>query len=130
VVQFPVMAEDTRNFWGKVGAAVRAQRTSLGLRQVELAKRAGVDAKTISKMEAGYGPFRDLTLAAVSRVLWGDDQADVLERVADGDRPPRGSRRPDVDPEEAVKRSPEFSEDDKEAIVAVIRQLRRRRQAS
>lgn len=126
--QFADMAEETRQ-WGKVAAAVRAQRTALGWNQRTLARRADRDPKTISKMEQGWGPFQDLTLTAVSRALWGDDNPDVLAVVAEGGRPPRSAKKADIDPEEVIKRSPEFSDGDKEAIVAVIRQLRRRRHA-
>jgi transcriptional regulator with XRE-family HTH domain len=120
--------------WERVAAAVRSRRIQMGLSQAAAARKAKVGGRTWSEVESATGPKRLLTLAAMSRFLFGPEYADALERVANGGRPPRLSHsvaQEQLDPVEAVRRAVDIPEDGKDAIIFMIENYRngQRRQA-
>ena len=52
-----------------IGRKVRELRTKLGLRGVDLAKKAGLSQAQVSRLENGLQPFRSATLIKLARVL-------------------------------------------------------------
>lgn len=55
--------------WRALGRAVKARRVALRMSQDDLAEKAGVGVNTVSNIEKGSGPRRDLTLAAIEDAL-------------------------------------------------------------
>ncbi|GAA2070986.1 helix-turn-helix domain-containing protein [Williamsia deligens] len=79
----------------EVGAKVGLRRRALGLDVAELARTAGVDAKTIRSMEGGDRWPRDSTVAKIERALGWEPGS--VEAVANGGEPVvRGSDDLDV----------------------------------
>lgn len=52
-----------------LGSAVRERRAELGLRQSELAARAGIDHRVLSRLERGERPFRVAELVALAAAV-------------------------------------------------------------
>jgi transcriptional regulator with XRE-family HTH domain len=68
----------------RVGAGIRAVRIRRGLRQVDLAKRAGVSQGLVSRIERGH--FEGVTIDALRRVAAAlDIRLDVVARWRAGD---------------------------------------------
>lgn len=72
--------------WTRLAGAVRARRDELGLKQVELAERAGLSEPTVRVIEgARRSSYQRSTLRALATALgWTPDSAD---RVLRGDQP-------------------------------------------
>jgi transcriptional regulator with XRE-family HTH domain len=76
---------------GVVAQRVRAERMRLGMLQIDLAKKAGVNASTIYSLEAATNPTL-LTLIRVAEALGvpvsrllADDERGSKEAIASGD---------------------------------------------
>jgi transcriptional regulator with XRE-family HTH domain len=69
---------------GRFGSAIRSVRQRRGWRQSDLAKRAGVSASTVSRLERGHpGTFSLTTIRAVASAL--DIRVDLVARWRAGD---------------------------------------------
>lgn len=77
------MTEATETGRRAAARAVRARRGTLGLSQLEVARRAGVDVKTIYNLETGERWPIARTLAAISAVL--GLSLEHLLAIADGE---------------------------------------------
>jgi transcriptional regulator with XRE-family HTH domain len=65
-----------------LGAAIRARRTSLGLRQETVASRSGVDHNVLSRIERGVRPCRMTEFVAIADAL--NSNPDALLKTAFG----------------------------------------------
>lgn len=75
----------TTGDWKRLGRAIRGRRVALKLSQTQLAHAAGVGVNTVSNIEKGGGPRRELTLGAVEEALgW---EAGSWLRVLEGEAP-------------------------------------------
>ncbi len=84
-------AAPTHEMLGVVAQRVRAERMRLGMLQIDLAKKAGVNASTIYSLEAATNPTL-LTLIRVAEALGvpvsrllADDERGSKEATASGD---------------------------------------------
>lgn len=113
--------------WERVAATVRSRRVTLGLSQAAAARKAKVGERTWHEVEAATGPKRLLTLAAMSRFLWGAEHADALERVAQGGRVPKvRGEAVQLDAVEAIRQARDIPDDGKATIINLIDYYRRR----
>jgi transcriptional regulator with XRE-family HTH domain len=119
--------------WSRVAAFVRSRRLEMDLSQAAAARKAKVGMRTWFEIENAKGPKRLLTLAKMSKFLYGDECSDALEKIAAGGRPPRVSRTVTVerlDPIEAVQQARDIPDEGKGAIINTIEYWRgQRRQA-
>lgn len=65
-----------------LGAAIRARRASLGLRQETVASRSGVDHNVLSRIERGVRPCRMTEFVAIAAAL--NSNPDALLKQAFG----------------------------------------------
>ena len=65
-----------------LGAAIRARRASLGLRQDTVASRSGVDHNVLSRIERGVRPCRMTEFVAIAAAL--NTNPDALLKTAFG----------------------------------------------
>lgn len=87
--------------WRRLAGAVRARRDELGLKQVELATKAGISEPTVRVIEgARRRSYQKATLRALSQALgWTPDSAD---RILEGQDPePSGEDVPSASEEMA-----------------------------
>jgi len=79
---------------GGLPGGIRTARLRLGLTQEELARRAGVDVRTVRNTETGrYGPSR-VTLKRLRVILGEPENPEQIERDGTGltaDQEPQGS---------------------------------------
>jgi transcriptional regulator with XRE-family HTH domain len=67
-----------------LGAAIRARRTALGLRQETVAARSGVDHNVLSRIERGERPCRMTEFVAIASALNNNPEALLKTAVGKG----------------------------------------------
>ena len=119
--------------WERVARFVTARRGAMGLSQTALAREAGMDIKTLNAIERRPGPRRAATLGGLERAL-GWREGSIMDIADGGDPTPVEqlvAQPPREDPGIAMIRySPDFSQTEKEALIAILRAIRERRDGS
>lgn len=102
----------------RLGALIREQRERAELSLRELAQRANVSNPYLSQLERGLHEPSVRVLTSIAKAL--NMSADALLRGA-GLVDAAPDQRNEVDTEEAIRRDPRLTDDQKESLLAVYR---------